>query len=478
MGTVSDTVSQMGVVDALVTIVGTARKTKTDADGRYQFDTVPAGAVRVKVFRLGYDPAIRDSVVVVSGGKTEANFTLPRAYLLVNRSPQPTPKVQVSPDTTRNATYVGFSLRLFRQVAEQAPDSNIFLSPASAAWALAMTAEGAAGGTWNAMASTLGVDAHAPDALGPLNAAVLKSLGAQRSVELSVANSIWASEGRPFLPKFLEWTRYWYGAQVTSMRLGGPVAEERINAWVSEATHGTIPTLLDDTLPDSTAMVLVNAVYFHGLWRHVFDSTRTKPQPFRLANGTAVPRPRMAERQPLLYLRDSGFQALRLPYQGERLAMYVFLPDSGQQLSRFVSQLDSAHWERWMGGFRDVGDVITEVPKFRLTFTTSLRPTLKRLGMAVAFNPVGADFSRMLPRAFLQDSNAFISDVLQKTFVEVNEQGTKAAAVTGVTMGIVATTVPHYPEFIVDRPFCVAIRDDWTGVILFLGQITDPGAAP
>jgi serine protease inhibitor len=488
VGTVFDSLSQQGVRDAVVAIVGTARKARTDTVGRYQFDSVQAGTVRVRVYRIGYRTAMRDSLVVVSGQTTEANFRMPRAVMEV-LPVAPTPEqvrnmadsgasgAYASADSAGGATYIGFSLRLFRQVARQAPDANIFLSPASAAWALAMTAEGAAGGTWERMAHTLGVDAHKPKALGPANATVLASLGAQSGLELNIANSIWASEGRPFLPTFLDGTRRWYGAQVTSMRLSGPAAEARINGWVSDATHGLIPTVLSDTLPESMAMVLINAVYFHGKWRSVFDSVQTKPQPFKLVNGDTVPRPLMTQRQRFLYLRDSGFQALRLPYMGGRLAMYVFLPDSGQRLSAFVSQLDSAHWVRWMHGFRDVGDVVTKVPKFRLTYGTSLSPTLKQLGMAVAFDAQGADFSRMMPKAFLQDTNAYITDVLQKTFVEVNEQGTKAAAVTAADMRLLSVTVVHYPEFIVDRPFCVAIRDDQTGAILFLGQITDPGAA-
>jgi serine protease inhibitor len=377
-------------------------------------------------------------------------------------------------DTGRRAMYVGFSLRLFREVARQKPDSNIFLSPASAAWALAMTAGGAANGTWRDMARVLGVDAGAPDGLGPANGAELASLAKQSGVELHVANSIWASEGRPFLPEFLNGARRWYGAQVTSMRLHGPAAAARINGWVSEATKGKIASIVPDTLADTTAMVLVNAVYFHGRWQTTFDSARTRPRPFVTGDGSIVSRPRMANRARFPYLRDSGFQALRLPYRGGRLAMYVFLPDSGRGLSAFTTQLDSAHWVRWMHGFHDVGDVDLELPKVRLEYGVSLADPLKGMGMRVAFDPLRADFSRMLPRAFLRDSNAFISAVLQKAFVDVNELGTEAAAATAVEIGVVPTSVMPSIPFVVDRPFCVAIRDDRTGLILFLGQITDP----
>jgi serpin B len=377
-------------------------------------------------------------------------------------------------DTGARVTYVGFSLRLFREVARQQPDSNIFLSPASAAWALAMTAGGAANATWRDMATVLGVDVAAPETLGPANAAELSSLAGQSGVQLNIANSIWASEGRPFLPAFLDGTRRWYGAQVTSMRLHGPAAAARINAWVSGATKGRIPAIVPDTLADTTAIVLLNAVYFHGQWRTTFDSARTKSRPFVTRDGSVVSRLRMANHMRLPYMRDSGFQALRLPYRGGRLAMYVFLPDSGRGLSAFTAKLDSAHWVRWMHEFQDVGYVDVELPKFRLEYGASLVDPLKALGMGVAFDSVHADFGRMLPRAFLRDSNAFISDVLQKTFVDVNEQGTEAAAATSVTGALTVLAVEQPIRFIVDRPFCVAIRDDRTGLILFLGQITDP----
>jgi serpin B len=220
--------------------------------------------------------------------------------------------------------------------------------------------------------------------------------------------------------------------------------------------------------------VLLNAVYFHGQWRTTFDSARTKSRPFVTRDGSVVSRLRMANHMRLPYMRDSGFQALRLPYRGGRLAMYVFLPDSGRGLSAFTAKLDSAHWVRWMHEFQDVGYVDVELPKFRLEYGASLVDPLKALGMGVAFDSVHADFGRMLPRAFLRDSNAFISDVLQKTFVDVNEQGTEAAAATSVTGALTVLAVEQPIRFIVDRPFCVAIRDDRTGLILFLGQITDP----
>jgi serine protease inhibitor len=294
-------------------------------------------------------------------------------------------------------------------------------------------------------------------------------------VELDIANSIWAGAGRPFLPAFLDGARRWYDAQVTSMDLRGAVAAARINGWVSGATKGKIPQLLGGPLPDSTVMVLVNAVYFHGRWEGVFDSAQTQSHPFTRSDGSIASRRLMSKTDRFRYMRDSGFQALRLPYAGGRMAMYIFLPDSKSGLPAFAAQLDSAHWERWMRAFHDAGEVHVMVPKFRLEYERSLAGPLEALGMDAAFDRDRADFSRMLPVAYLHDHRVFVSDVLQKTFVDVSEQGTEAAAATGVIMALDSAYEPPV-DFIVDRPFCLAIRDDATGLILFLGQITNPGA--
>jgi serine protease inhibitor len=372
------------------------------------------------------------------------------------------------------AAYPGFSLALVRAVAQHAPDSNVFLSPASAAFVLAMTAAGAAGSTWTGMAHVLGADTVQQAALGPANGDELSSLAKQSGVELDIANSIWASANRPILPSFLDESRRWYDAQVTSLVLHGAEAERRINAWVAQATKGKIPGILGDTLPDVTAMVLVNAVYFKGAWRGVFDTAQTKPHPFTLADGSTTSRLLMSRRSTLLYGRDTGMQIVRLPYRGGRIAMYVILPDSLAPTTAVIARLDTAHWGHWMRGMQS-HDVHVLLPKFRLTTGESLRSPLEAMGMGIAFDRGRADFSRILRRSAVADSNVYVSDVLQRTYLEVNEQGTVAAAATGVTVAIAATAVRPPPiQFVVDRPFWVVIRDDRTGLILFMGHVVNP----
>ena len=248
------------------------------------------------------------------------------------------------------------------------------------------------------------------------------------------------------------------------MVLHGPAAQHEINDWVAKATHDKIQTLLADTLSDQTAMVLLNAVYFKGLWKDKFDTAATQAHPFTLAGGRVVSRKLMYRHDDIQYLRGQNFQAVRLPYRGDRIAMYVFLPDSGVPLADFAAA--------WMGKFSSVR-MRLGLPKFHIEYQTTLNDPLKALGMEVAFDPQRADFRRMLPRSFLRDNNAFISDVIQKTYVDVDEQGTEAAAASGAMISITSSYHPE-PEMIVDRPFITAIRDDRTGLILFLGQINDP----
>jgi serine protease inhibitor len=488
-GTVYDSAGRP-VSSASVQVMPTRQRAVTDSLGHYAISGVPPTSVHLRVLRLGYVPAARDGIAVRAGDTTRVDLTIKvfpgEGSVVVSRGTPEQIRDRVdsgakglfaTTDTLHNtATYRAFSLALFRQIVQQKPDSNIFISPASAAFALAMTAGGAAGRTWSAMATTLGVDPATPDALGPTNAAELASLGQQSGVQLTIANSIWASAGRPFLPRFLDDARRDYQAEVTSMVLHGPVAKARIDDWAARATKGKITSIVPDTMTESTAMVLVNAVYFNGKWIDQFDSTRTASKPFRLADGRTVSRRRMAQTRNFLYLADSGFSAVRLPYRGGRLAMYVFLPNAGTTLAQLYARMDEPHWNQWMHDFH-VSETYVELPKFRLEYGTSLDDPLQALGMKIAYDQKKADFGRMLPGSFLADTNAFIQTVLQKTFVDVGEQGTEAAAATAVFMGLVPTVVEQVNHFIVDRPFFVAIRDDKTGLILFMGQITDPEPA-
>jgi serpin B len=357
--------------------------------------------------------------------------------------------------------YTDFGLKLFGRLAAEAPDSNLFLSSTSAAFALAMTYNGAAGETQASMARTLGIEGMSRDEVNRANREWLETLEKTgRGVELSLANSLWIRQGYPMLADFLERNRGFYRAEVQELDFASPAAPRAINDWVSRSTRGKIDRIVDG-IPGNVVMYLINALYFKGDWTYPFDRRLTQQAPFTLVDGTRKTVAMMSQRREFAVLRAEGFQAVSLPYGNGRFSMVLVLPDEGTGLTGFYAALDAGSWERWMRGFRDA-DVVVSLPRFKLEWEESLNETLKAMGMEIAFGPE-ADFTAMSPR------DPWIDEVKQKTFLEVNEEGTVAAAVTSVAM---FESAP--PELRFDRPFFLAIRDNATETLLFVGQVTDP----
>ena len=367
------------------------------------------------------------------------------------------------------ADYAAFGLALFRRLADAEPDANVVVSPVSAGLAIGMLANGAQGETLAGIQRTLAVEMDL-EALNGTNAALAQALRTD-SVELLIANSLWARQGVPFLPAFLERTRRFYQAEVAALDFDSPEAARRINRWASDATRGRITEMVQPPLEPELVLYLMNAVYFKGRWRDEFREDRTRPMPFRSPAGQ-VQRPMMTRTDTYRHLRGEGFQALRLPYRGDRFAMYVLLPDSSSSVAALRRRLTPQAWAEWMGGF-GAREVRVVMPKYRLNLESRLNRPLQEMGMADAYSPRSADFGAMLPAEYLARRNAYVSEAKQKVFIEVNEEGTEAAAVTGIRVGV--TSAPAEPlSFVVDRPFLVAIRDDQTGALLFIGQVNDP----
>lgn len=366
--------------------------------------------------------------------------------------------------------YAEFGLQLFRQLADAAPDENVILSPLSAGLAVSMLVNGASGDTRAGILQTLATGAGGLDALNLANAGLAEALETE-DVELAVANSLWARQGVPFLPAFLQRTREFYDAEVATLNFDSPEAPRRINAWASEKTNGRIPTMVDGPLDADLILYLMNAVYFKGRWQDEFTASATRPRTFH-APGGAVQRPLMSRTGSYGYLRGEGFQGVRLPYRGGRFAMYVLLPDSGQTLAALRARMTADAWRGWVDGF-SVREVRLAMPRYRMSVESSLNRPLQALGMADAFHPARANFGEMLPPEYLAGQNAYVSEARQKVFIEVNEEGTEAAAVTGI--GIRTTSAAPPPvEVTVDRPFILVIRDGQTGALLFVGQVNDP----
>jgi len=477
-GTVRD--SSAGPIAGARVMVDRGRSTTTDASGHFRLDSIPSGNISLYIASPGYPLYAARKVVVAPSDIVQLNVWLrPYDYVpaeeLLLKTDSGGRGAFATVDSSKIVSYPVFSLKLLQSVVAENPDSNMFLSPASAAFLLAMSASGASGETWTAMSRTLGVETMRQDALSSRNAAELSSLENQTGVQLRIANSLWAAEGRPFQPGFLVDAKQSYHAEVTSLALHTPEAVSRINDWVAKATNGRINSILDEMPPENTSMILLNAVYFKGKWIDPFVATQTKDHDFTLPGGRVVTRKLMVRWADMMYVRDTGVQIVRLPYQGGRVAMYVLLPDSGLAVSSLTSRLDAARWSRWLRTLAK-HDLHLEFPRFRLSSGADLTTPLSKLGMSIAFDGGRATFGRMLPPEYLREHPSWIAEVLQKTWVEVNEEGTEAAAASGavVLTGVGIIERPPPIEFIVDRPFIVAIRDDRTGLLLFLGQITDP----
>jgi serine protease inhibitor len=365
--------------------------------------------------------------------------------------------------------YAAFGLGLFRRLGDARPDQNVVVSPLSAGLAVSMLANGAQGQTLAGIQQALatGMDL---DGLNGTNAALVQALQSG-DVELAIANSLWAREGVPFLPAFMETNRRFYQAEVAALDFDSPEAVERINRWVSDRTNGRIKRMVDPPISPEVVMYLMNAVYFKGRWQDEFQASATRPMPFRAPGGT-VQRPMMTRTGEYGYRRGDGFSAVRLPYRGGRFAMYVLLPDSSSSVAALRQRLSPESWKQWMGGF-NTREVRVVMPKYRVNVESRLNAPLQAMGMADAFSQVNADFGRLLPAVDRGPGIVYVSEAKQKVFVEVNEEGTEAAAVTGIEMR--TTSAPPQPvSFVVDRPFLLAVRDDQTGALLFIGQVNDP----
>jgi serpin B len=387
-------------------------------------------------------------------------------------------EMMYTPDTTHTTALppafmreqTRFAFTFFTTLRQAQGNMNMFISPTSLAYALAMTYNGADGATQQAMAQALHVQGMGIPAVNEAFAALMQATQqADPDVTLTIANALWAREGLSFAPDFLQRNQQYYHAEVDVLDFDDPGAVATINGWVSKQTHGKIPSIVDELKPE-TIMVLINAIYFKGGWTEPFDEDETTDLPFTLLDGTTKEVPMMTQFDSYRYYAGEDFQAVSLPYGKERIMMTIFLPSEETTLPAWLQQLDATTWRQWLDNMSEE-DGSVRLPRFKLEDDHSLEDTLTHMGMGLAFDCTQADFSRMYAMP-----NVCISSVRQKTFVEVNEEGTEAAAATSVEMELTsAMPMPAEPfTMIVDRPFFFAIHDDETGAILFMGMIVEP----
>ncbi len=358
-----------------------------------------------------------------------------------------------------------FAFKLFAEINRG--QNNTFISPLSVAIALGMVYNGASGPTQQAMANALELQSFDLATVNQSNQQILANLlAADPQVQLDIANSLWVRRGTNFQANFLASNQQFYRAAITESDFDNPATVELINSWVSQNTKGKITQIIDSISPEEI-LFLINAIYFKGNWARQFNPTQTTNQPFYLANGSQKNHPLMQQSSEFRYLETDQFQAISLPYGRGRFSMYVFLPKPSSNLASFSQQLNSENWQQWRRQF-NVRPGTISLPKFKLEYEADLIKSLGNLGMGVAFTR-RADFAAMT------DQPVAISQVKHKTVLEVNEEGTEAAAVTSI--GVRTTSLePSRPPFEmkVDRPFFMVIQEEGTGSILFMGNIYNP----
>jgi serpin B len=286
------------------------------------------------------------------------------------------------------------------------------------------------------------------------------------AVRFEIANAVWSNQDWPFYDAFFQAVAAAFDARAESRNFGDPATLRVINDWVDEKTGGLIDSILDDLDPN-LAMLLVNAIYLDAAWTLQFDPDDTHPAPFTRADDSSVQVAMMSMGDVRLpYASRLDYTAVELPYGGQAFSMVVVVP-SGATVREFLAGLDSPEWDAIVAGLASTELSRVELPRFTLTYDGYLNDALIEMGMGVAFGP-GADFTGMSPAG----DQLCISFVRQKTFIEVDERGTRAAAVTGVGVG--TTSLP--PGFVADRPFVFAIRERLSGTLLFAGLVGDPRA--
>jgi serpin B len=365
-----------------------------------------------------------------------------------------------------------FSLDLYGKLRAK-EEGNIFFSPSSISTALSMTYAGARGKTAGEMKKTLCYtldDAEHHKAMGGLARNLSKD---KQGCKVSIANALWGQKGYEFLAEFLDKCRKNYDSGLNEVDFKNATEEARqtINAWVEDKTNDKIKDLIKPGLLNPmTRLVLTNAIHFKGTWKKQFKEADTKKEKFHLTAAKSEDADMMYQKEQMLnYHRGDGFQAVELPYSGEDVSMVIFLPDKVDGLADFEKKLTGDNYGKWIAKLYKHKVDILAIPRFKMTCEFGLGETLKEMGIPTAFGPA-ADFSGMTG-----DRDLFISEVVHKAFVDVNEEGTEAAAATAVVMEGKSAR-PRRTIFRADHPFLFVIRDTKTGTIMFMGRVLSPGA--
>lgn len=380
-----------------------------------------------------------------------------------------TPNVKYNPGTikltTAQQTQVEnsneFAWKFFKEVSK-GEQQDVFVSPLSVTYALGMLANGAVGDTQKEILEGLEFRSGKVDDINSLcHQLMIESPKLDKSTKVSIANAVVANKNKPLQPDFKNVVEKQYQALVTNQDFSSPATLSFINLWASELTHGMVPQLLDRVHPDAVTYLL-NALYFKGIWYRQFDKKRTQQESFTQADGKKLTVKMMHQKERFFAAENDNYQTVVLPYGNGSYEMVVLLPREGKDLSSLLQTMDAKKWKDNLKKTYS-SEVDLKLPRFTSAYTRELNDVLKLLGMNTMFERGKADLTKM------SKAKAFVSMVLQKAKIEVDEEGSKAAAVT-VVETLDAAAPPSRPiMFHANRPFMYAIVEHSTGTIFFMG---------
>ena len=405
--------------------------------------------------------------------KTKTNMVLLVMMLTLasctkNEAPVPDPVdiVMTQKSLQLVKTNNAFTFNLFKAIPES-QGKNVMVSPLSISLALSMTLNGEDGSTKTDMINALGLNDLSVDDINQVYLDLVTALKkADPNVVMNVANSIWIRKGFSVLEPFIATNQKYYDARVESLDFNA-AALNTINSWVNEKTNAKIPKILDEISAEEI-MFLINAIYFNGKWQIQFEKSQTQNGSFTLATRGNVNVPLMKIKETFGYSEQTGYEALKMPYGRGKFGMVILLPDVGKTPDQIMSQMSPSTWETLKNSLNSKAKVDVWMPRFKFTWESDLKEILSSLGMAVAFSKEEANFTKINSGGHL-----FITKVKHKTFIDVNEEGTEAAAATSVGIGLTSVG-PGGPEFHVVRPFLFFITEEDTGAILFAGKVENP----
>ena len=359
-----------------------------------------------------------------------------------------------------------FGLQLLKTVFASEEEANVMISPASVSIALGMAYNGAEGSTRDAFEELLNYEGLSREEINEIIKELINVLVTNSKGNLlEIANSMWYDEGFPVEPEFISLNSHYYNAEVRELDFARAEAVATINNWVSDKTHGKIDEIISSIDPE-VMMILINAIYFNCLWDVEFDPEDTHQANFYNEDGSVFDKvDLMYQKSTFMTSGTATYSAVELPYKNGKFSMYLFLPDENSSVDELVAELDGDTWKSWLSDFSEREKFKVYMPKFQFEFERSLADDLKGMGLDVAFTDQ-ANFSG------ISNIDLLISDVIHKTYIKVNEEGTEAAAVTAIVME--TTSIGPANQIRLDRPFLFAITEKSSKSIVFMGKVAEP----